>query len=688
MIAWRDPVSLAALVLVPALAVFLAWAGRRRARALARFVATSLLPAVAPDIDPRRRTLRAVVVAAAVLCLVVALAGPMWGFRWQEVHREGIDLVVAIDTSRSMLSNDVKPSRLARAKLAVQDLLAQLHGDRVALVAFAGSAFVQCPLTLDYGAVAQSLDAFDVGLIPRGGTALATAIETSLAAFEGREGKHQAVVLITDGEDHEGKVDEASRQAGERGVKIYTVGIGTGEGELIPGESGGFVKDRSGQVVKSRLDEDTLRKIATDTGGVYLHATGAAFDLGELYRDHLSALDKRELASTLERRFEQRFQIPLALAFALLVLEPLIGNRRRPQRHGAWRWRRAARRAGRAPAGGDGPSAPAAHRDGRRKVLASALVVAALGLGWLDPHQRAREANRLYDAGKYDDAVAAYNQALIDHPDSPLLHFNLGDAAYKGGKYEAAATAFEQVPAADQDPGRSARVAYNLGNAKYRLGAAAEDADAKRALTLYGEALAAYRRALGAAPDDEDPKFNYELVAQKLAALKKKLEEQQKQEQPQQQQQQQQAQQDQQKQEQGGQQPDAQEQRQEDRRADAGQPTAQPSPADGESHDQKARDQEATASDDANDTQRQAAQPTAAPSPAQRAAAPANGTQQPADATPPETATADDAAAKEGEMSRQEATALLDAQRDQEVRPEDVVRRLQGAVVAEPAEDW
>jgi Ca-activated chloride channel family protein len=328
-IAWRDPTSLFALALLPALVAFFVWARRRRREALAAFVGTELWPAVAPDVNPRRRTLRAGALVAATLALVVGLAGPMWGFRWQEVHREGVDLVVALDTSRSMLATDVKPNRLARAKLAVQDLLAQIGGDRVGLVAFAGSAFVQCPLTLDHGAFTQSLEAIDVGIIPRGGTSLTAAIDAGLEAFEGREGKHQALVLITDGEDHEGKVQEAAKRAADRGVKVYTVGIGTTEGELIPAEAGAWLKDRSGQVVKSRLDEETLKQIAVDTGGVYLRAAGVDLGLASLYRDYIGTMEKRELGSTLERRFEHRFQIPLAVAAVLLLVEPLLGERRR-----------------------------------------------------------------------------------------------------------------------------------------------------------------------------------------------------------------------------------------------------------------------------------------------------------------------------------------------------------------------
>jgi Ca-activated chloride channel family protein len=344
-ILWRDTGSLAALLLVPGLALFLLWTARRRERALAEFVAAALLPAVAPDLDRRRRRLGGALLVAATLCLVAGVAGPMWGFRWQEVRREGIDLVVAMDTSRSMLATDVKPNRLARAKLAVEDLLAELGGDRIGLVAFAGTAFVQCPLTLDYGAFRQSLEAVEVGLIPRGGTALGAAIDAALDAFEGRQGRHQALVLITDGEDHEGKVKEAVKRAADRGVKVYSVGIGTADGELVPGDGGAFVKDRKGQVVKSRLDEETLKQIAVDTGGVYLHAAGAALGLSELYRDYIATMEKRELATTLERRFEHRFQIPLAIAFALLLAEPLVGDRREPARGARRRrfaWRRRA----------------------------------------------------------------------------------------------------------------------------------------------------------------------------------------------------------------------------------------------------------------------------------------------------------------------------------------------------------
>lgn len=654
MMLWSDPLQLAALVLVPALVGFLVWTQRRRRRALDAFVAAALLPTVAPEMDPRRRRLRAGLVVAAVAALVLALGGPMWGFRWEEVKREGIDLMIAIDTSRSMLATDVKPNRLARAKLSVRDLVAEARGDRIGLIAFAGTAFLQCPLTLDYGAVLESLDAIDVGLIPRGGTDLPVAIDAGLEAFEGRQGNHQALVLITDGESHEGDVKAAIERAKARGVKIFTVGIGTTEGELIPGEGGGFFKDRKGQAVKSRLDETTLQQIAVDTGGVYLHAAGPTFGLVELYRDHIADLDRRELSSALEKRFENRFQVPLAIAFLLLLIEPLLDERRRPASGRRW--------------------------FARVRGPVAALLLAVCGIGWLDPDATAREGNRLYETGKFPEAAEKYNQALVDEPESPRLHFNLGDAVYKQNRYDDALASFQKVPQEPTDPARTARTSYNIGNTKFRQGQAVEGAEPQKALGLWAEALVAYRRALGVAPDDVDTKWNHELVERKIAALRKKLEEQQQEHQKDQQQQGEQNQ-DQQKQEQqekqNEQKPDEQQQ------AEKEQPEQQPGeqkPDEQQPQDQQQADgEQPTPEEQKPDEQQQ-----------QQADGAEQQDQQPSDEQ--KSAQAGEAQGADGEptdeMSEKEAAALLDSQRDQELRPEDMARRLQGARVADPSRDW
>ncbi len=347
---WSAPHLLWLLILVPVLAAGLGWALRRRHTALLQFAEARLLTTLTPDLDARRQQSRMGLLVIASALLLLALAGPQWGFSWQTLQQRGVDIVIALDTSRSMLAEDIKPNRLERAKLAIQDMLQQLQGDRVSLVPFAGSAFVQCPLTLDYGAFAENLRAVQVGIIPKGGTSLAAAITHGIDAFEGRHGKNAILLIITDGEDHAGHVQSAAKQAAEKGVRIYTIGIGTADGELIPlaesGQNGragqtSFLKNRHGQIVKSRLDATTLQDIAVATGGAYIYAAGQSLGLDEFYLRYISRLEGREFASTLERRFHERFQWPLGVALVLLAIEAVMSGRRQThsekRRFAGWR---------------------------------------------------------------------------------------------------------------------------------------------------------------------------------------------------------------------------------------------------------------------------------------------------------------------------------------------------------------
>ena len=634
---WREPMALAALVAVPLLAAFFAWAARARQRALDAVVAASLQDVVVAGVDGRRRRLRAGLLVAAVAALVVAIAGPEVGFTWEEVRREGVDLIVALDTSRSMLTPDVRPDRLARAKLGVRDLLAAARGDRFGLVAFAGTAFLQCPLTLDQRAFLESLDATDVGIIPRGGTNLEAAITTALDGFEGREGRHQAIVLITDGEPTEGDVERAVAKAKERGVRIFTVGIGTPAGELIPGEGGGFYKDQRGQAVKSRLDEALLEHVAVETGGVYLRAAGASLGLTELYRDHIATMERRQLGSTLARRPEERFQWPLALALALLAAEWLVGDGRAPRM----------------------AVAPAAR-------AAAAVLLVVAGTGFLDPHAAGREGNRLYAEGRYDEAAKRYNDALVDAPDSARLHLNLGAAEYKAGHWDAARRALEAVPDDPKDPARTGRRLYDLGNVQFRQGEALEQSQPEQALQRWNEALASYERALATAPGDRDAQWNHELVQRRAAELRRRLEQQKQQQRQGGKQDQQQRQQDQQ-----------QQQQQQQDQQQAGE--SQPQSAQGRQPQDRPQDEQRNGSEP-----QEAEGATSTTLPQQAAAAPAAGEPKPGE----QGAAGGAAQGGEGRMTPAEAAALLDAQREQEVSPADVLRRLAPARVAEPAKDW
>lgn len=320
------------LWLVPAIILFFVWAHKKRKRDMERFAGAEVLHELTRSVNNRGRTLRTLCVLGALFLMIISLIRPQWGFEWQEVRRSGLDILIAIDTSRSMLAEDVRPSRLERSKLAVKDLIKKLKGDRVGLIAFSGSAFLQCPLTVDYSGFLLSLDDLSADTIPKGGTSITSAVRAALDSYEGGVKKYKVLVLITDGEDHEGAPLELAEEARKKGIKIFTIGIGTREGELIPvmDDSGNrmYLKDRNGNVVKTRLDEDTLQKIALNTGGSYVKATPAEFGLELLYDEKLSKIEPRETENKMVKKYKERFQIPLILALIILGAELFIKERR------------------------------------------------------------------------------------------------------------------------------------------------------------------------------------------------------------------------------------------------------------------------------------------------------------------------------------------------------------------------
>ena len=319
--------------LVAAVSLFLWWALKRKKTLLERFAQQHLVSQITPSLDIRKNVWKNILLIAVLALSVLALMRPQWGFKWQDVKREGLDIIIAIDVSKSMLTQDVKPNRLERSKLAVKDLLKKLNGDRLGLVAFAGTAFLTCPLTTDYNGFLLALEDLSPNTIPRGGTALAAAIRESMKSYENVPSQYKAIILITDGENLESEPVEAAKEAKARGIKIYTIGIGTKEGELIrfvndAGEEE-FVKDKNGNYVKSRLNEDLLQQIASITDGVYVRASGAEFGLDYIYDNRLAQLKKREFKSEREKRYDDRFQIPLGIAALLLVIETCWGVRKR-----------------------------------------------------------------------------------------------------------------------------------------------------------------------------------------------------------------------------------------------------------------------------------------------------------------------------------------------------------------------
>jgi Ca-activated chloride channel family protein len=331
---FADPSYFALLIGVVMLALFVFWAIGRKRRLLNLFGDLPLLLKNAPYISFARQRTKAVLVLAALALVCVALARLQFGTHMEKLEREGLDIVIAVDLSNSMLARDIKPSRLEKAKQEIRSIIERLRGDRIGLVAFAGEAFVQCPLTLDYAAARMLLGVMDQNTVSVQGTSLEAAITAARKAYSQQEKKHKVLVLLTDGEDQEGRAVEAASDARKDGIRIYTVGIGSPAGEPIPvidrkGEQVGFKKDRQGEVIVSRLDEATLQKIALETGGKYYHATAGELELDHIFEE-ISSMEKKELEGTLVTRYDDRYQWPLLLALILVAAEFFVSERKKP----------------------------------------------------------------------------------------------------------------------------------------------------------------------------------------------------------------------------------------------------------------------------------------------------------------------------------------------------------------------
>ncbi len=329
-----DSEYLGLLWILPLLGVFFLWSFRRRRRRLEILIAPALIPRLTLEFNRPKVIVRALLLTGFFAMGILSLARPQWGMRQETVQRQGVDVLVALDTSYSMNAEDVAPSRLEKAKSEIRGLIGRLKGDRIGLIAFAGTAIVQCPLTLDYGAASLFLDIADTETIPEPGTSLAAAIQTATSAFIAKERKYKVLAIITDGEDLEGQVQAAIDTAKEAGVIIYTIGVGSPEGRPIPvrdmkGDIIEYRKDPEGQVVVSRLDERALAQIASETGGRYFRATTSEGELEQI-NDDISQMEKKLLESRLYRNFEDQFQYPLALAILFLVAEAWMSERRRP----------------------------------------------------------------------------------------------------------------------------------------------------------------------------------------------------------------------------------------------------------------------------------------------------------------------------------------------------------------------
>ena len=332
------PEALWLLAALPLVALAGWWARGMRRRALARFAGGSAHAVrFETEVSTHRRAIKALLLYVALAALPIALARPQWGTRLEQVTRRGADVAIVLDTSLSMLAEDVAPSRLGQARHAVISLIERLGGDRMALVTFAGRAAIQCPLTVDHGALRLMLDAVDAEAVATPGTALAEGLAAGLAALRAEEGpaeeRGRAIVLLSDGEDHEGELDGIIGRLASSGVAVYAVGCGTTRGSPIPlhdeaGMLAGYKKDREDRVVTTRLSEASLERVALETSGRYYRASASEVEVDEI-AGSLAALAQGELGSELRTRYEERYQFPLLVGWLALAAEALVGDRRR-----------------------------------------------------------------------------------------------------------------------------------------------------------------------------------------------------------------------------------------------------------------------------------------------------------------------------------------------------------------------
>ena len=481
------------LVIPPVLALFFWWGERVREKLLTQFVEARLLTSLTVGLSPRRREIRFALVILAVALLIATIARPQHGFDLEEVEQRGLDIVIAVDTSKSMLATDIAPNRLGRAKLAALELMQKAATDRLGLVAFAGDAFLECPLTIDNTAFQQSVQALDVNSIPEGGTALAAAINTALTAFK-EKGHYRALVLLTDGEDNDEGALEAAQAAAKDGLKIFTVGIGTTEGALLDPN---LVRDPDGNAVKSHLNEALLKQIADATGGFYLPLRGAnTMDL--LYEHGLAPLPKSEGKGKMVRRYHEQYHWWLAAAMLLLLAEMLFPERRSPTR----------RVEGKTPnprSPTSGVSAPAAA------ILLGLLLLPAAAKG--SPAAALRD----YQAGNFTNALTEFTRLAEVQTNDLRLIFNAGDAAYRATNFDLAQSLFSQVTLSP-DLKLQEQAFYNLGNAQFQKAKMANDLDGLQAGLEMTEKT--FARAVSLNTNDADALFNWKFTKNAVEQIK------------------------------------------------------------------------------------------------------------------------------------------------------------------------
>ena len=472
MFRFADPTYLYLLAVIPVLAIIRFLTYRNQKKRLRKFGDPKLLRSLMPDVSRFRPAVKFWILQGALALLVVMLARPQFGTKISNEQRTGIETIIAMDISNSMLAEDITPSRLDRSKMMVENLVDHFTNDKIGLLVFAGDAFVQLPITSDYVSAKMFLSSIDPSMMATQGTDIARAIDMASHSFTQEEGIGKAIIVITDGEDHEGGALESAKAAKDAGMRVYVLGVGSTQGAPIPiPGTGDYMKDNTGNTVMSALNEDMCRQVAQAGGGAYIHVENNSAAQDQLDNE-LNKLSKKETTSTVSSEFDEQFQAVAILALLLLILEICIFDRRNPllKRLSLF--------------------------GSKKKAAATvALFLVAVTASAQTDRQYIREGNKQFRVGQYDKAEVSYRKAVEKNPKNPQAAYNLGNALMAQKKDSSAVQQFEQATRIETNPLRKAAAYHNMGVIC-------------QTHKMYGEAIEAYKNALRLNPNDDETRYN------------------------------------------------------------------------------------------------------------------------------------------------------------------------------------
>ena len=474
MFRFEEPIYLYLLAVIPVLALVRWLLERKQHKRLRKFGDPELLSQLMPDVSRWRPAAKFWTLEAALALLIVMIARPQMGTRISHDKRTGIETIIAMDISNSMLAEDVAPSRLDRTKMMVENLVDNFTDDKIGLIVFAGDAFVQLPITSDYVSAKMFLSDIHPSLMATQGTDIATAINMATNSFTQQQGVGKAIIVVTDGEDHEGGALEAAKDAKKKGMRVYVLGVGSPNGAPIPLGNGNYMQDRTGNTVMTKLNEEMCRQVAEAGGGAYIHVDNNSNAQQQLDNE-ISKLTKKEMQSTIYSDYDEQFQAFGIIALILLIIEICILDRKNPL----------ARRI---------------NIFGRRQRTATVLLLlfAATAAVAQTDRQYVTSGNKLFRNGQFDQAEVAYRKAIEKNPRNPQAHYNLGNALMAQKKDSAAVQSLQKSTELETSKIRKAMAFHNMGVVCQQH-------------KMYGEAIEAYKSALRLNPKDDATRYNLEL---------------------------------------------------------------------------------------------------------------------------------------------------------------------------------